>query len=87
MYYVYILHCADDTLYTGIAKDLQRRLKEHNTSPKGAKYTMSRRPVTLVYHEHYHDRSSASKREYAIKKMPRGKKLEMIETLSKTSKG
>ncbi len=80
MYYVYIIECADGTLYTGIATDLQRRLEEHNSSDKGAKYTRSRRPVRLVYNEVFPDRSSASKREYAIKKkMNRQEKLKLIE--------
>ena len=79
MYYVYIVRCADDTLYTGIATELERRIKEHNSSEKGAKYTRVRRPVTLVYSEEYPDRSSASKREYEIKKkMSRVEKLKLI---------
>jgi len=80
MYYVYILKCADDTLYTGITTELARRVDEHNGSDKGAKYTRVRRPVTLVYSEVYDDRSAASKREYKIKKkMTRREKLEMIK--------
>ncbi len=79
MYHVYIVQCSDDTLYTGITKDLDRRIKEHNSSEKGAKYTKARRPVTLVYHDRCEDRSSASKREYAIKKMSRQKKLSLIK--------
>jgi len=79
MYYVYMVKCADETLYTGIAKDLERRVKEHNESDKGAKYTRVRRPVTLVYSETYPDRSTASKREYEIKKkMSREQKLALI---------
>lgn len=79
MYYVYIVICADDTLYTGIATELERRIDEHNTSDKGAKYTRVRRPVTLVYQEEYPDRSTASKREYEIKKkMNRAEKLKLI---------
>lgn len=78
-YSVYILQCADDTLYTGIATDVDRRLDEHNSSEKGAKYTRSRRPVTLVYCEAFPDRSSASRREYEIKKkMNRAQKLQLI---------
>ena len=78
-YSVYILQCADDTLYTGIATDVDRRLDEHNGSEKGAKYTRSRRPVTLVYCEAFPDRSSASRREYEIKKkMNRAQKLQLI---------
>jgi len=80
MYYLYIIRCADDTLYTGITKDLTKRIEEHNTSPKGAKYTRNRRPVTLVYSEEHSDRSSASKREYVVKKMSRVKKLELIRS-------
>ncbi len=80
MYFVYILKCADDTLYTGIATELKRRIEEHNGSDKGAKYTRIRRPVRLVYSEKYPDRSSASKREYEIKKkMSRIEKLKLIE--------
>jgi len=78
-YHLYILKCSDNTLYTGITTDLTRRLEEHNTSSKGAKYTRVRRPVELVYSEDYVDRSAASKREYEIKKkMSRGEKLELI---------
>lgn len=80
MYYVYILKCADNTFYTGITTELDRRLEEHNHSDKGAKYTRVRRPVALIYSEKYEDRSSASKREYEIKKkMTRAQKLKMIE--------
>lgn len=79
MYYVYIVKCADETLYTGIATELDRRVEEHNSSDKGAKYTRVRRPVILVYSEEYPDRSTASKREYKIKKkMNRAEKLALI---------
>ncbi len=75
-----MLECADGTLYTGIATDLERRLEEHNSSPRGAKYTRARRPVKLVYTEAYKDRSSASKREYEIKKkMNREEKLQLFQ--------
>lgn len=77
-YYIYILRCNDDTLYTGICTDIDRRVTEHNESDKGAKYTRVRRPVTLVYSEESQDRSTASKREYEIKKFTRKKKLELI---------
>lgn len=79
-YFVYILRCSDDTLYTGIAIDVNKRLLEHNESDKGAKYTRIRRPVRLVHSETAKDRSSASKREYAIKQLSRAKKLELIKT-------
>jgi len=77
-YFIYILECHDKTLYTGITTDVQRRVEEHNFSDKGAKYTKIRRPVKLVYSEKSEDRSSASKREYAIKKLTRTQKLELI---------
>lgn len=78
-YFVYILECVDGSLYTGIAKDVEKRLEEHNSSDRGAKYTKARRPVKLVYQEASLDRSSASKREYEIKKLTRSKKLQLIE--------
>ena len=79
IYHVYIVECADNTLYTGIATDLERRIEEHNSSEKGAKYTRTRRPVTLVYSEEHPDRSSASKREYEIKKkMNKKQKLKLM---------
>jgi len=79
VYYIYIVKCVDETLYTGITTELERRIKEHNTSDKGAKYTRVRRPVVLVYNEEYPDRSSASKREYEIKKkMNRAEKFKLI---------
>jgi len=79
VYYVYMVKCADDTLYTGIATELDRRVEEHNFSDKGAKNTRVRRPVELVYSETCPDRSTASKREYEIKKkMTRAEKLALI---------
>ncbi len=78
-YSTYILRCADDTLYTGITTDLDRRVQEHNTDDKkGAKYTKNRRPVELIYSEEYENRSEASKREYAIKQLSREEKLRLI---------
>lgn len=77
-YFVYILECSDESLYTGITKDISKRLEEHNSSEKGAKYTKARRPVKLVYKEPSLNRSTASKREYAIKKLTRLKKLQLI---------
>ena len=85
MYYVYIVECVDDTYYTGIAKDTQKRIEEHNTSPKGAKYTKARRPVFLVYEEPCEDRSSASKREYAIKKLKRVEKERLVAKYTKAT--
>jgi len=79
MYFVYMVRCSDNTLYTGITTDLERRITEHNTSDKGAKYTKARRPVTLVYSEKHADRSSASKREFSIKKMTKSNKQLLID--------
>jgi putative endonuclease len=81
MRHIYILHCADDTYYTGITNDLDRRISEHNTEPKGAKYTKSRRPCTLVRSTQCLSRAEASKEEYRIKRLPRDKKLQLISTL------
>ena len=80
MYYLYILECADQTLYTGITVDLQRRTLEHNTSSKGAKYTCVRRPVKVVYSKKYRNRSLASQAESQIKKLSRAEKLQLIKT-------
>lgn len=81
MCYVYILKCADDTLYTGWTNNLEKRIATHN-SGKGAKYTRNRLPVELAYFETFDDKSSALKREYAIKKLPRYKKLDLIKSNS-----
>lgn len=78
MYYLYILKCADGTLYTGIAKDLARRIKEHNSSTLGAKYTRGRRPVKLVYSKKFRNRSLAAKAEASIKKLSRKEKLVLL---------
>ena len=79
MYYLYILKCADKTLYTGITVDLKRRTAEHNNSKLGAKYTRARRPVKLVYSKRFRNRSSASKEESRIKNLSREEKLELIK--------
>ena len=78
MYHLYILKCSDKTLYTGITVDLDRRVKEHNSSKLGAKYTRARRPVKLVYSKKFRNRSSASKAESGIKKLSREKKLGLL---------
>ncbi len=79
-WFVYILRCADDSLYTGITTELERRIAEHNDKDKrlGARYTRSRRPVTLIYHETFASRSLASKREAEIKRLTRQQKLLLI---------
>ena len=74
---VYILRCADGTLYTGIAPDVEKRLQKHNEG-KGAKYTRGRTPVELVYREEWADRAQASRREYQIKQLSRAEKLTLI---------
>lgn len=76
-FFVYIVECADGTLYTGWTNDVEARVKTHN-SGEGAKYTRSRRPVTLRYFEELPDKSSALKRERAIKKLSREDKLKLI---------
>lgn len=79
-WYVYILQCADDTLYTGITTNPQRRLKQHNGELSGgAKYTRVRRPVTLLWQEPHLGRSEAGQREYQIKQLTRKKKLDLIK--------
>lgn len=78
MYYVYILECADGSLYTGITTDLARRLAEHQEG-KGAQYTRARGAVRMRYHEVHPDRSSASKREAKIKRLSRADKLILAE--------
>ncbi len=65
--YTYILVCADGTYYTGWTNDLEKRVREHNTPGKGAKYTRSRMPCRLVYSEEFDDRQDAMRREWEIK--------------------
>ena len=76
-WWVYILRCADGTLYTGATNDLDRRLAAHNAG-RGAKYTRARRPVALVYREEAADRRAALQREAALKKLTRAAKLRLI---------
>ncbi len=77
MYYVYILLCKDGSLYTGITTDVHRRLKEHKEG-KGGHYTRSHTPLRMVYKEKHKNRSSATKRELAIKKLKKEDKLKLI---------
>ena len=77
MWYIYILECSDNTLYTGITTDVNRRLSEHN-SGKGAKYTRTRRPVVLKALFEAENRSEASKEEYRIKHLTRNEKLKLL---------
>lgn len=81
-WFVYVVRCADDTLYTGITTNTLRRINEHNAgTPPGARYTRSRRPVTLAYVEGAASRSIATQRERAIKKLDRRRKLELCKLL------
>jgi putative endonuclease len=76
---VYVVRCADGTLYTGIARDVMRRIAEHNAGGRlAANYTRGRRPVILVYREAAATRSAASRREYAIKQLDRQQKEALI---------
>ena len=79
MYTLYIVRCADRTLYTGVTTDIQRRLHEHNTSSLGAKYTRARRPVRLVYTKKFRTRSNAQKAEARLKRMTRAEKLKLLK--------
>ena len=76
-WFVYIVECCDKSLYTGITNNLEKRIKTHNEG-KGAKYTRARRPVVLKYFENALDKSSASKRELAIKNLSRNQKIKLI---------
>ena len=77
MWHVYMIQCADNTLYTGTTTDISRRVNEHNSS-KGGNYTRIRNPVKLVYKEDYPNRSEALKREAQIKRWTKQKKLALI---------
>jgi len=79
-WHVYIVRCSDGTLYTGIARDLKKRIAEHNSEAGGARYTRPRRPVELVYSEEAPSRSEALKREYEIKRLPRAGKEDLYRT-------
>ena len=80
LWFVYIVRCADDSLYTGIAKDVERRVSEHNSTGRlGANYTRARRPVALVYAEAAESRSAAARREHEIKQLTRQRKDELLK--------
>lgn len=79
-WYVYMLRCGDGSLYTGITDDVEKRLAAHRAG-KGAKYTRGRGPLELVYTEEQPDKPAALRREYAIKRLPRKKKLELFEQM------
>lgn len=78
-HFIYILQCADDSLYVGCTNDLERRMRQHNDLKSGAHYTKMRRPVTLVHTEQFKTRGEALRREAEIKRWRRGKKLDLIK--------
>jgi len=78
LFYVYMLKCSDNTLYTGYTVNLEARINSHNKG-KASKYTRGRLPVELVYYEELSSKSEALKRECAIKKLTRDEKLELIK--------
>jgi putative endonuclease len=82
-YIVYIVECCDHSYYTGIAIDVAERVRAHNEcSGRGARYTRSRQPVTLVYTEKLTSKSNALRREYTIKQLPRHKKQELVDSFA-----
>lgn len=79
-WFMYVLQCSDDSLYCGTTTDVHRRLAEHNSSPRGAKYTRSRRPVVLLHSEECLNRSDALKKENAFKSLDKKRKLLYVES-------
>ncbi len=80
-WFVYMVRCADDSFYTGVTTDVERRIYEHNQDDRlASKYTKARRPVVCVYRETYETRSAASKREYAIKQLSRREKQRLLKS-------
>lgn len=84
MRYIYILRCKDNSLYTGITTDLERRIIEHNSTTLGARYTKSRRPVLLVWSTVYNTRQQASSEEYRVKKLSKKEKEKLIGNILDT---
>ncbi len=78
-WYVYMVRCTDNSLYTGVAKDIDARLIQHNAGT-GAKYTRARRPVVLVYQESAVDQGAALRKEYAVKRLTRAAKCDLIKS-------
>ncbi len=81
--YTYIVKCSDGSLYTGWTNNLAKRMKAHNDG-KGAKYTKTRRPVELVYYEHFATKEEAMSREYHIKQLTRTQKIDLIKNSKST---
>ncbi len=77
-WHLYVLRCADGSLYAGVTTDLERRLSEHNAGPRGARYTRARRPVCMLHSWEMQDRSAATRAEVAFKKLSRKTKLAVI---------
>tara|TARA_R110000782_G_scaffold41594_10_gene95241 strand:+ start:1400 stop:1750 length:351 start_codon:yes stop_codon:yes gene_type:complete len=84
-YSVYIVRCADNSYYTGITADVERRIEEHQGSSRGAKYLKGRGPLTLVFSEVVGDRAAASRAEYRIKKLSRSGKQDLVEGRARLS--
>ena len=82
-HYVYMLRCNDGTFYTGYSTEVTRRVREHNESPRGAKYTRGRRPVELVYYMECESKSDALKQEYSLRKKLRSEKEELAKKFEK----
>jgi len=78
-WFVYMLRCADNSLYTGVTTNIERRLKEHNEDKAGAKYTRAKRPVFLVYEEPAESRSAACQREYQLKQLKKSDKESLVK--------
>jgi|6_EtaG_2_1085325.scaffolds.fasta_scaffold107744_3 putative endonuclease len=78
-WFLYVVQCSDNTLYTGVTTDVSRRVHEHNTTTRGAKYTKTRRPVKLVYWIDFENRSTAQKAECRFKKLTRAQKEKAIK--------
>lgn len=81
-WFIYMLQCSDDTIYTGYTNDVDKRVAKHNKG-KGAKYTKGRLPVLLVYYEQHPSKSSAMKREYAIKQLSKDEKIKLMFPIDK----
>jgi len=81
-WYTYMVRCRDRSLYTGIAKDIDRRLTEHNSAKNGARYTRTRRPVRLVFLERFSSRAAAAKREHQLKNLSRAEKQKLVQDRS-----
>lgn len=85
MWYVYLVRCADGTLYCGVTTDVARRLEEHNAGNRGARYTRSRRPVRLVCCAACADRASAQRLEWEVKRQPRARKIAFLTARAETA--